>query len=652
MCGLTGFWQPEGGFEPEMRALVRRMADTLVHRGPDDDGVWVEARDGVAFGFRRLAVIDVTPTGHQPMVSANGRYVIVFNGEIYNHRELRAELLRHGIEFRGASDTEVILESLSFWGVEGTVPRLWGMFAMAIWDRHEKTLIFARDRLGKKPLYYTDAAGTVVFGSELKALRAHPLFKRDIDRSALAAYLRFGYVPAPLSIYQNVKKLLPGTYAVIRENASAEMHTYWSAEKVAREGTSNHAFLSEEDAAAELERLLKDAVARRMISDVPLGALLSGGIDSSTIVGLMQCLSSRPVKTFTIGFDVPEYNEALSAKAIARHLGTEHTELYASPADALAVIPRIPDLYDEPFADSSQIPTYLVCALARQHVTVSLSGDGGDEVFGGYIRYTVAGSIAEMLRYLPMPMRKKIAGTIRAVPVSTWNRWVGKARPVLPKRWRVHLPGDKIYKLSELLSAREADEIYAQLVSYWKDPTDLAIGVQQYPELPLKNPASGERNLDFTQRMMLLDLMTYLPDDILVKVDRASMAVSLEARAPLLDHRLVEWAWKLPMKLKIRNGRGKYLLRKVLSRYIPDSLMERPKTGFGIPLGEWLRGPLREWAEAQLSDNRLRREQFLNPMPIRASWSAHLRGDQNEQYRLWAVLMFQAWLEKWSQPIH
>src|SRR5712691_2660415 len=647
MCGLVGFLQSPDEAELLLCQHARRMADTLSHRGPDDSGVWADATTGIALGFRRLAILDLSPTGHQPMCSSDGRYVAVFNGEIYNYRDLRVELEQCGAHFRGTSDTEVLLEGASRWGAEATIPRLWGMFAIALWDRKQRTLFLIRDRLGKKPMYYAQMSDVFLFGSELKALRAHPAFRAEVNRDALAAYLRYGYVPAPYSIYRGVCKLLPGSYAVVKLCQPPVIHPYWEARRVVESGRANRLVMSDSEAIEGLDTLLRDAVARRMLADVPLGALLSGGVDSSTVVALMQAQSSQPIKTFTIGFHIPAYNEAEAAKAIAGHLGTDHTELYVTPEETQAVIPRLPHLYDEPFADSSQIPTLLVCELARRHVTVSLSGDGGDELFHGYTRYMWAEQIWARMSSLPLALRELLASAIGQVSPSGWDALYACLAPMLPASWRQSFPGYKLYKLVELLHAGHPDDLYQRLVSLWKTPDDIVVGGHE-PATLLTDPTVRQSVPDFTERMMFLDLMTYLPDDILVKVDRASMGVSLESRSPLLDHRLVEWAWQLPLCFKVRKRQSKWLLRQVLYRYIPSTLIERPKMGFGVPIDFWLRGPLRDWAEALLDEHRLRQEGFLRPEPIRKAWAEHLSGHCNEQYRLWAVLMFQAWLEQWS----
>lgn len=647
MCGFAGFIDfSKGRSHDELRAVVGGMSATLVHRGPDDAGEWVDPDAGAALGFRRLAIIDLTPSGHQPMCSASGRYVITFNGEVYNFAAIRGELESVGSApaFRGHSDTEVILAAIEAWGVEAAVQRFIGMFAIALWDRRERRLHLIRDRLGVKPLYYGWAGSTFLFASELKALRAYPGFRPEVDRDALTLFFRHIYIPAPYSIWKGVSKLLPGTILTIREQSSAVPVPYWSAQKVAEGGQAEPFRGSPEEAVEQLDALLRDAVGLRMIADVPLGVFLSGGIDSSTVVALMQVQSSRPVKTFTIGFHESNYDEACYARGVARHLGTEHHELYVTPHEAQAVIPRLPSLYDEPFADSSQIPTFLVSQLARRHVTVALSGDGGDEMFGGYNRYFWGRGIWKGLGWLPRFSRGLGARLLTGVSPGTWDRLLQRLNPLLPSWARVRTPGDKLVKLGEVIGAATADEMYYRLTSCWKSPREVvAEGVE--PPTLLNDTTRWPRALDFTQRMMYLDLMTYLPDDILVKVDRASMGVSLESREPLLDHRLVEFAWKLPLSMKVRGEEGKWALRQVLMRYVPMELIDRPKAGFGLPLDTWLRGPLRDWAESLLAEPRLKREGFFHPAPIRGKWKEHLSGRRGWHYYLWAVLMFQAWLE-------
>lgn len=645
MCGISGFFSPAKERE-NLRVCVERMTRTLSHRGPDDAGVWVDENAGIALGHARLSIVDLSPAGHQPMVSSCGRFVIVYNGEVYNFAELRKELEGCGLAFRGYSDTEVVLEGCARWGLEATVNRLVGMFAFALWDRQERTLSLVRDRLGIKPLYWGQFGDLFLFGSELKALRAHPGWQPEIDRSVLSLYLRHSYIPAPYSIFKSISKLSPGTILTLNR---AKVGTppiivpYWSAQTVAERGVAEPFTGPVEEGTQHLESLLSEAIRLRMIADVPLGAFLSGGIDSTTVVALMQAQSARPVKTFTIGFDEPGYNEAEHAKIIARHLGTEHTELYVTPEEAMAVVPRLPSLYDEPFSDSSQIPTFLVSQLARQHVTVSLSGDGGDELFAGYDRYFWAKSIWHNAGWMPIRLQRLIAKTLTAFAPQAWESVFRMIDPVLPTSLRTQRPGDKLHKLAEALPFECPESMYLTLMSHWKHPASVVLDSCEYPTA-FTDHDQGVKLPDFTLWTMLLDLITYLPDDILTKVDRASMGVSLEARVPLLDHRIVEFAWKVPLSMKSRNGQNKWLLRQVLHKYVPRELVERPKMGFGVPIDIWLRGPLREWGEDLLSEKRLREEGFFRPEPIREKWDEHLSGRRNWQYYLWNILMFQSWL--------
>lgn len=624
------------------------MARVLSHRGPDDEGVWVDAPAGIALGHRRLSVIDLSPEGHQPMPSSSGRYLISFNGEIYNFQEIRAELEPLGHRFRGHSDTEVALAAIEQWGLKIALKRFVGMFAFGLWDRREHVLYLARDRMGEKPLYYGRCDGAFVFASELKAFRDVPGWTGTIDRDALTLFLRHSYVPGPYSIYADIRKLIPGTVLAVDRNCAAgqflEPEPYWSVGMVAQEGRRAATIMDAPTAADELDRLLRKAIVEKMVADVPLGAFLSGGIDSSAVVALMQAQSPRPVRTFTIGFHESTYNEAEAAKAVARHLGTDHTEMYVSPTEAMAVIPRLPQLYDEPFADPSQIPTFLVSELARRHVTVTLSGDGGDELFGGYTRYFLGREIWRKVGWMPLWLRRIGARIAVGVSPRTWKAILHSA-PMLFGGVRVSNPDHKVHRLAAILKVRDPVQIYRLLVSHWEEPAAMVLGATE-PPTPLNEPYSSTGLGDFTEQMMYLDMITYLPDDILVKVDRASMGVSLEARVPLLDHRLVEYAWKLPLSLKIRDGEGKWLLRQVLYKYVPRELIDRPKMGFGVPIDSWLRGPLRDWAEAYLSPDRLGREGFLRPQPIRDKWAEHLSGKRDWQYYLWDVLMFEAWLEE------
>lgn len=574
------------------------------------------------------------------MISANGRFVVAYNGEIYNHRELRLTLEGDGCRLTGHSDTEILLEGCARWGVEATFTRLIGMFALALWDRLDRKLYLIRDRLGIKPLYWGRIGNRLIFGSELKALKRHPDWQPEIDRRTLATYFRFGYVPAPFSIYRGIQKLSPGDILTFDRKGKLELRPYWSLSEVAEQGQACRLDLSDQDSIDHLESLLSDAVGRVMIADVPVGAFLSGGIDSSTVVALMQRQSTRNVKTFSIGFSESSYDEASDARAVAAHLGTDHTEIHVSPADAMRAIPKLPHVYDEPFADPSQIPTLLLCELTSRHVVVALSGDGGDELFGGYPRYLMASSLWRQLARVPKPARAVAAATLDAVSPTTWTNLFS----MLPRRFAPRLAGDKAHKLSRMLRGAP-DDFYSILSSQWDDPTDIVVGAAEHCNA-MSYAGSAALVPGKIERMQFLDTQSYLPDDILTKVDRASMSVGLEARVPLLDHRVVEFSWKLPVHLKVRYGQGKWLLRQVLHRYLPSEMIQRPKMGFGVPIDRWLRGPLREWAETLLDQARLRREGWLNPEPIRNRWSQHLEGRRNWQSSLWCVLMFEAWLEQ------
>ncbi|HJQ38685.1 MAG TPA: asparagine synthase (glutamine-hydrolyzing) [Thermoanaerobaculia bacterium] len=634
MCGLAGFL---GGrlSADERRAVITAMTDRIAHRGPDDSGTYHDDRDGLAIGFRRLSIVDLSPAGHQPMQSASGRYVLSFNGEVYNYEAIRAELIAAGLapSFRGHSDSEVMLAAFEAWGVESAVKRFIGMFGIALWDREERQLYLIRDRVGVKPLYYGTIHGTFFWASELKALHAHPEFEAEIDRDALTLYFHTMYVPAPYTIYEGLRKVMPGTMIVAKAGGETREITYWSAAEVAEQGW-NHQFRgSEDEAAEELDALLRDAVGLRMIADVPLGVFLSGGIDSSLVTAMMQAQSSAPVKTFSIGFIEEDFNEAVYAARVAEHLGTNHTEMYVTAGEAMSVIPKLPAMYDEPFSDSSQIPTHLVSALARRHVTVSLSGDGGDELFGGYHRYFLGQKAFNYVQRVPRPLRKITGRAITSIPTKAWDRAL----------WRQNRAGERIHKLARLMKSTDHDSMYFDLLTLWRD---LVPGAKKLA-LPVEDRSRWPKIDDPIARMMYFDLVTYLPDDILVKVDRASMAVSLEAREPLLDHRLIEFAWKLPLPMKVRHGKGKWLLRKVLSRYVPEELIERPKMGFGVPVGAWIRGPLRDWAESLLDERRMREDGFLDVDRVRDAWRTHLAGQGEWQQGIWTVLMFQAWREEW-----
>lgn len=640
------------------------MAATLHHRGPDDSGIWVNPHAGVALGHARLAIIDLSPAGHQPMLSDSGRYAIVFNGEIYNFHSIAAELRQQGVVFRGHSDTEVLLAAVECWGLTRALTCAIGMFALALWDNHDQVLHLARDRMGEKPLYYGWRGDTLVFASELKALRAYPGWQAEVDSDALGRYLRLGYIPAPHSIYRGIYKLPPGTSLSIsgnparaktafapdaRPQGSASVHpiSYWSVTEVAHGGL-DHQIRSEASAIDELESLLRGVVRHQMIADVPLGAFLSGGIDSSTVVALMQAESSRPVKTFAIGFEEQGFNEAEHAKNVAIHLGTEHTELYVTAKEALATVPSIAHVYDEPFADSSQIPTILVSKLARQHVTVALTGDGGDELFAGYNRYRLAQNVFRLNKSVPGFLRRGIGGSLLAVGPERWDRILGSLRAVTSnKLLRQPRLGSRFCKFAGAMQANDLPEIYQYLVSYWTDPQQAMLTTASNTAPWLTDRA--EDSDDPIARMLHWDQNAYLPDDHLVRVDRASMSTALEVRTPLLDHRVVEFSWRLPTHMKLNEGVSKWILRQVLYRHVPKALIERPKMGFSVPIEQWLRGALREWAEDLLSHARLTREGVLHPRNVREVWKRHLSGATDAHHELWAVLMFQAWQAEQSR---
>jgi asparagine synthase (glutamine-hydrolysing) len=649
MCGIAGFVNPAGLIPVDaMEGVARAMSERLRHRGPDDAGVWIDPTCSVALSHRRLSIIDLSKHGHQPMLSRNSRYVVVFNGEIYNFLELRRELESLGHSFRGSSDTEIVLASFVQFGVESALKRFNGMFAFALWDRQRRNLYLARDRIGEKPLYYGWSNGTFLFTSELKALRVHPDWRAEVNRDALALLLRHDYIPAPHSIYRGIRKLTPGTVLQLTTgDAQArrlpEPLAYWKLKSVVEAGANKPFSAGEHEATERFELLLKNAVAQQMVADVPLGAFLSGGIDSSTVVALMQAQSSRPVKTFTIGFHETSHNEAVHAKAVAAHLGTDHTELYLSANEALAVIPRLPMIYDEPFADPSQVPTFLVAQLARRHVTVSLSGDGGDELFAGYPRYTMTRNLWRWIGPLPRTVRAVAARLLRGVEAQTWEAGLGWTIRILAGESWFGRVGDRIHKVAELLTWTSLEELYRQVVSRWKSPVQLVPGSTELR--PWAEDASQVQAGGVIDRLQFWDMISYLPEDILAKVDRAAMAVGLETRIPLLDHRVVEFVWQLPLQWKLGRRETKRLLRRVLLKYVPRDLVERPKMGFGIPLDVWLRGPLREWAEALLSPHRLKREGFLNAELITTIWREHLSGERHWHFYLWSVLMFQAWLE-------
>jgi asparagine synthase (glutamine-hydrolysing) len=666
MCGFAGFITTNASLA--LTEIGRTMADTIWHRGPDDGGVWADDAAGVCLSHRRLSIVDLSAAGHQPMVSDSGRFVLAFNGEIYNHMALRAALQEVDAApvWRGHSDTETLLACIEHRGIEATLKGCVGMFAIAVWDKQSRTLTLARDRLGEKPLYYgwvgSGSKCSLVFGSELKALKAYPGFDALVCRKALTQYMRFLYVPAPRSIFQGIFKLEPGCVLTVtgpppshpplcplrpgQVYGSVAVERWWSLDSKVKVGGSN-LLTGEDEALKLLEEQLTESVSIQSLADVPLGAFLSGGVDSSTIVALMQLQSSRPVKTFTIGFDEADFDESPFARAVADHLGTDHHEMRVTAQMAQDVIPSLPWMYDEPFADASQIPTHLVCRAARQHVTVALSGDGGDELFGGYNRYFWGPRIWKRLSVLPAPTRKLLGSALAALSVSGWN---ALGAPLLGRGNGVVRLGDKVHKLADRLShVQNMEGLYLSLVSEWTDPASLVLGEDNAnftePPSQLDDPLPLP-DMEQPLPMMFRDAMTYLPDDVLCKVDRAAMACSLETRVPFLDHRVVELAWQLPLNMKVRANTGKWALRQVLYKYVPKELIERPKAGFAIPIGHWLRGPLRDWAESLISEQRLQSEGYLRPAPIRQAWAEHLSGKRDNASKLWSVLMFQAWLEK------
>lgn len=647
MCGLAGvIWRHKPAVE-SLELVGHRMAQSLQHRGPDDHGVWFDPELSVLLVHTRLSIVDLSPAGHQPMISSCQRYVLVFNGEIYNHLDMRAELGAY--DWRGHSDTETLLVGFARWGVQATVERTVGMFAFALWDRQTRTLTLGRDRLGEKPLYYGWHGDAFLFSSELKAMDACPGFQPQINRNAVALYLRHSVIPSPYSIWQGIAKLEPGCIAVLDWAAVVsarppEPLVYWSLSEVACSGHSSSLDVCEAEAIQLLDQTITRAVGGQLLADVPLGAFLSGGIDSSLIVSMMQKQSAQPVKTFSIGFDVPGFNEAEHAKAVALHLGTEHTELYVKPDDALEVIPRLPALYDEPFADSSQIPTFLVSQLARQQVTVALSGDGGDELFFGYTRYLQMQKLVATLKKMPDSLRLLSGAGLQKMSPSSFGRIYRALMPMLPAALRAKYPEDKLNRLQHILAARGDEATYQALISHWADPASVVKGAHE-PSTWLTGRKPVPIELSLAEKCMLLDSLSYLPDDILTKVDRAAMGVSLETRVPLLDHRVVELAWRLPMRYKLRGDQGKWLLRQVLYQYVPKAIIDRPKMGFGIPVGEWLLGPLREWADALLDPVRLKQEDIFDADRVARVWHDFVAGRTNAQYLLWDILMFQAWLE-------
>jgi asparagine synthase (glutamine-hydrolysing) len=639
VCGFSGFTY-NSDFPKNADCILEEMGKAIFSRGPDSGGVWSSEDDKVGFSHRRLAIVDLSPAGHQPMESLSGRYVISFNGEIYNHEDIRRDInkVNNTISWRGHSDTETLLAAIELWGVESTLKKAIGMFSISLWDKNEKALYLARDRFGEKPLYYSQQDNFFIFASETKSLRAHTEFKAEISRNSLSLLMRHNYIPAPYSIYDNVFKLMPGTYAK-KIGDRLDIKEYWSASESFN--NDENEFQSDEDAVSSLEEVLKQAIGRQMMADVPLGAFLSGGIDSSLIVSLMQSMSERPVKTFSIGFNEEAFNEAEHAKQVAKHLGTEHTELYVSAEDALKVVDELASIYDEPFSDSSQIPTYLVSKMAKEHVTVSLSGDAGDELFCGYNRYLMTNKLWTKLNVTPLALRKLTAKLLLSISVDTWNKF----NSILPSKWKMANLGDKLHKAAGVIVCANIGELYKGLVSHWHTPENIVLGSKE----PLTALTDKQRNPNLShpiKQMMALDTISYMTDDILVKVDRAAMANSLETRVPFLDHTVFEHAWKMPFNTKLKGSSTKDCLRQILFKYVPRELIERPKTGFGIPLGEWLKGPLIDWADLLLNEDRLVDEGFFDAKIITKMWNEHKSGERNWQYQLWDVLMFQAWFEK------
>ena len=642
MCGIAGIYSPEKSSD-KLTKIAVNMSNAILHRGPDDSGVWKDKNNNLALSHRRLSIIDITAGGHQPMTSSSRRYIIAFNGEIYNYRSIRAklEITSSNINWQGSSDTEVLLEAISTWGLEVAIKMVEGMFAFALWDTVESKLYLVRDRFGEKPLYYGYIGKDFVFGSELKALRAHPEFTSSIDRDSISMFLQYSHVPSPKSIYENIYKLAPSSILSIDfKNNQKKLSTYWALKLSTNPNYKDNAS-NKELILSELHEKLNSSVSDQMLADVPVGAFLSGGIDSSLIVALMQQNSTNPVHTFSIGFTEAQYDESTYARAVANHLVTRHTELIVSPSDLIDVLPMLPNIYDEPFADSSQTPTFLVSKLARNDVTVALTGDGGDEVFGGYNRHMWANNAWNKMNNLPNWLRKSLAVILSSPSEYRINKIFDLLNFVIPSKYRVNLPGQKIHKVAISLSALNVEDLYQCLTSLWSNSSDIVINSSE-KKLNMLNTQGNS----FAEKMMFLDLGIYLPGDILTKVDRAAMGVSLETRVPLLNHKVVEFAWNMPIEMKIYRGEGKWALRRILEKYIPNQLINRPKMGFGVPIDSWLRGALFNWSKSILDENIIRSDGFFNYEEIQKIWLEHQSGKYNHEHKLWNILMFQMWLHK------
>ncbi len=652
MCGINGFYSKSSS---TFNNVIAKMNYAISHRGPDTDGTWLDRNSGIVLGHQRLSIIDLSDAGNQPMESNSGKFILTYNGEIYNHLEIRKEIENNysNIKWKSNSDTETLLEAIDLWGIKKTLQKIEAMFAFALWNKKARSLLLARDRIGEKPLYFGwQGIGNdkvFLFGSELKSLKVHPQFERKINRDAITLQLRHNCIPAPYSIYKGIYKLLPGHFLQLNENdlknsLLPSTQYYWSLTECAIDGNNNQLKLSDDEIQIDLEKLMLSSVKKQMISDVPLGTFLSGGIDSSTIVAMMQSQSSSPVKSFTIGFSEHDYSEAKYAKKIAKYLGTNHTELYVSSKKAMDVIPKLPIIYDEPFSDSSQIPTFLVSQLAKQHVKVAISGDGGDELFCGYNRHLISKKLSKIFKLTPLGFRKLFSHTLHLISSKNWS----KISKVLPNFNQYSNFGDKVYKFASAMDAKTINDAYYILCSHWQNPSQVVIDSKE-PRTLLTDFEPTLEGLDVQQKMMVLDFLTYLPNDILVKIDRAAMASSLETRVPFLDHKLIEFAWKIPQYLKYRDGKGKWILRKILNKYVPKTLTDRPKMGFAVPIDTWLRGPLKDWAENLLSQKRLQQEGYFNSKLIRDKWSDHLSEKRNWQSDLWDILMFQAWIDENGQ---